>query len=148
MLRTVLATLLLTSSSLSFAQTSYRFGEPAPASAATREIRVDANDDMRFVPEKFNIRLGEVVTFVVTNSGKKRHEFLMGDVASHRAHQKMMAKNPHMHHDDDPTALTLAAGETKRLTWRFNQNNPQIEMACLIGRHYQDGMKASVTLSQ
>ena len=68
--------------------------------------------------------------------------------ASHRAHQKMMAKNPHMHHDDDPTALTLAAGETKRLTWRFNQNNPQIEMACLIGRHYQDGMKASVTLSQ
>lgn len=129
-----------------FAQTTYRFGEPAPASAATREIHVEASE-MQFTPANIKLRLGDVVTFVVTNNGKKPHEFLIGDIPSHRAHQKMMAKNPHMHHDADPTALTLAAGESKRITWRFNQNNPQLEIACLIGRHYQEGMKASIELT-
>ena len=54
-------------------------------------------------------------------------------------------KMPDMKHENDPTALTLAPGETKELTWRFDKDvKGQIVLACQMPGHYDGGMVSKI----
>ena len=122
---------------------SYTFGEPGKAAEATRtvEVAADDRDGMRYAMDLGSIRQGETIRFVVTNQGEGPHEFTIGDTASQRAHAKLMAKNPEMHHDDDPSAVTLQPGETKELVWRFGKPvQGDLVFACQMPGHYDAGM--------
>ena len=122
---------------------SYTFGEPGKAAEATRTVEVAADDrgGMRYSMDLGSIQQGETIRFVVTNQGEGPHEFTIGDTASQRAHAKLMAKNPEMHHDDDPSAVTLRPGETKELVWRFSKPlQSDIVFACQMPGHYDAGM--------
>jgi uncharacterized cupredoxin-like copper-binding protein len=88
-----------------------------PRRPAPVEVAADDRDGMRYSMDLGSIRQGETIRFVVTNQGEGPHEFTIGDTASQRAHARLMAKNPEMHHDDDPSAVTLRPGETKELVW-------------------------------
>ena len=121
----------------------YSFGEPASEAEVTRTIEVTAEDrdGMRFVMDIPSIQQGEVIKFIVTNNGTSDHEFSIGDTASQRAHAKLMAKNPDMKHEDDPSAVHLAPGETEEVIWKFNKAvQGQIVFACQIPGHYEGGM--------
>lgn len=121
----------------------YSFGEPGRAEDVTRTVAVVADDhgNMRFEMDLAAIGLGEVIRFVVTNEGLEEHEFSVGDTASQRAHAKLMAKNPHMKHENDPTTVVLAPGQTKELIWTFNKPvQGNIVFACQMPGHYRDGM--------
>jgi uncharacterized cupredoxin-like copper-binding protein len=127
----------------------FTFGSPGKESEAGRTIEVRASDDMRFSPAKMEIRLGETVKFVVTNAGKLKHEFTIGDRASQRAHALMMKKMPGMKHGDEPEAVTLEPGETKSLVWKFDKKPAApLEFACHEPGHYEAGMKIAVLLSR
>ena len=122
-------------------------GSPVDASKATRTIKVDTKDSMRYeFSENLNIQAGEVIKFVVTNVGKIPHEFSVGDKDEQIAHQKMMEKMPDMVHEDGNT-VTVKPGETKELTWKFT-GGADIVFACNIPGHFQAGMfkKAKVAL--
>jgi len=126
----------------------YSFGTPAKESDATRTIAVKASDDMKFTPSELTVKQGETIKFLVTNTGQLVHEFNVGDVPSQRAHALMMEKMPDMHHEGDPTVLTLKPGETKSLVWSFNKRpTAPIEIACQEVGHYKQGMKIKVTLT-
>jgi uncharacterized cupredoxin-like copper-binding protein len=121
----------------------YSFGEPGNESEVTRVVEViaDDRDGMRFAMDVGTIRQGEVIKFVVTNQGAGEHEFSIGDTASQRAHAKLMAKNPDMKHDGDPTAVTLAPGETAEVIWKFSKAvQGQVVFACQMPGHYDAGM--------
>ena len=119
----------------------YTFGSPAKPEEATRTVAVTLDDQMRIQLELDAVKKGEVLRFVVTNKGAAPHEFSIGDTASQRAHAAMMKKMPDMKHEGDPSALTLAPGETKELTWRFDkQVAGAIEVACQMPGHYDAGM--------
>jgi uncharacterized cupredoxin-like copper-binding protein len=121
----------------------FSFGEPAKAAEAARtvEVTADDRDGMRFVMEPGPIRLGETIRFIVTNKGQGPHEFSIGDTASQRAHDKLMAKNPEMHHEGDPSVVTLQPGETKELVWKFSKPlQGDIVFACQMPGHYDAGM--------
>lgn len=149
-----LAALMLVSGALAGGQHAghhaYSFGEPGKAAEASRTISVEANDQMRFVHEPFEIKQGETVRFEVRNSGKVRHEFSIGDAASQRAHALMMKKMPDMQHDDDPSAVTLEPGESKTLVWKFSKAIPagHVLFACQIPGHFEAGMHSKVKLSK
>lgn len=97
--------------------------------------------DLAGVSDVGTIRQGEVIKFVVTNQGAGEHEFSIGDTASQRAHAKLMAKNPDMKHDGDPTAVTLAPGETAVVIWKFSKAvQGQVVFACQMPGHYDAGM--------
>jgi uncharacterized cupredoxin-like copper-binding protein len=122
---------------------SYTFGEPGKAAEATRTVEVAADDrgGMRYSMDLGSIRQGETIRFVVTNKGEGPHEFTIGDTASQRAHARLMAKNPEMHHDDDPSAVTLQPGETKELVWKFSKPvQGELVFACQMPGHYDAGM--------
>jgi uncharacterized cupredoxin-like copper-binding protein len=123
----------------------YTFGEPADAADATRTVEVKLTDEMRIAHDLKEVKGGEVIRFVVTNTGAMPHEFSVGDSASQRAHAAMMKKMPDMKHEGDPAALTLQPGETKELTWRFNKPvQGWIEFSCQMPGHFDRGMTSKV----
>ena len=121
----------------------YSFGEPASEAEVTRTIEVTAEDrdGMRFVMDIPSIQQGEVIKFIVTNKGTGPHEFSVGDTASQRAHAKLMAKNPDMKHEGDPSVVTIEPGETKELVWKFSKPvQGDVVFACQMPGHYEAGM--------
>lgn len=138
---------------------SFAFGEPAPASAATRTVEVLLKD-IAFEPRHLQVRAGETVRFVVINQGQLPHEFNLGDKAMHAEHQKQMlamqgersnaATDPaHSHHGEHGHAggntVLVQPGQRAELTWTFRKSAP-IEFACNVPGHYQAGMVGSLTI--
>ena len=115
-------------------------GMAVDSSKASQTVNVDMLDTMRFVfNEKFEIKPGKVVQFKVTNKGKIRHEFAIGNISQTESHAKVMMENPNMSHGDGEAAITVEPGETKTLTWSF-AGNEEIVFACTLPGHYQAGM--------
>jgi uncharacterized cupredoxin-like copper-binding protein len=128
---------------------SASFGSPGKESEITRTIEVQASDDMRFTPGRIEVRQGDTIKFVVTNVGRIRHEFSIGDRASQRAHALMMKKMPEMKHEDDPTTVTVEPGQTKTVIWKFDKKPASpLEIACHEPGHYETGMKMAVALGK
>src|SRR5690349_5403009 len=71
-------------------------GQPGDAAKVERDIRVEMKDSMRFIPSRINVKKGETVRFIVTNTGRLDHEFALGSAAMLRHHAAEMNANPHM----------------------------------------------------
>lgn len=167
----VLAACLLALSSPLWAAPAptYDFGQPAPATKATRSVEVVMND-MSFTPKAIDIKAGETVRFVLVNKGKLLHEFNLGDAAMHARHQQEMMKMQQsgmltptgmkavdhgamagmdhgMMKHDDPNSVLIEPGKTAELTWTFTKAT-NLEFACNIPGHYQAGMVGKLTVSQ
>ena len=114
-------------------------GKLAEADAATKTIKVDLLDSMKFVfVQEPDLKAGDVVRFVVTNQGQIPHEFSIGTEAEQDAHREMMRKMPHMQHEDGNT-ITVQPGETKDLVWQF-AGKGEVVFACNIPGHFEAGM--------
>ncbi len=114
------------------------WGVAGDVRAVRRTIDVRMSDDMRFSPDRIDIRLGETVRFRVHNRGRVMHEFVIGTPAENAKHAELMVKFPDMEHDE-PHMAHVAPGKTGEIVWRFNRPG-QFEFACLIAGHYQSGM--------
>jgi len=103
-----------------------------------RTIQVTMTDNMRFSPERIEVRQGETVRLVVKNAGKVLHELVIGTRQELDEHAAMMKKHPGMEHDE-PYMAHVAAGKTGQMVWNFNRAG-DFEFACLIPGHYEAGM--------
>lgn len=101
-------------------------------------------DDYRFAPSRMDIKLNETIRFVVKNTGKTLHELVIGTPSENAHHAQLMLKFPNMEHDE-PYMAHVKAGSTGEIVWTFNQAG-QFEFACLIGGHYQSGMKGTIVV--
>ena len=119
-------------------------GKPGVAAKVTRTITIDMTDAMRFTPSAVKVRRGETIRFVVTNSGKLKHEFNLGTEADLKAHYAQMLKFPEMEHDE-PNLVSLAPGKTGEVIWQFTQAGT-VHFACLHPGHYEAGMKGTVAV--
>lgn len=120
-------------------------GKPSDASHATKTIKVDLLDSMKFdFHNKMTINKGDVVRFVVTNKGEMNHEFSIGSEKEQKAHLEMMKQMPDMVHNDGNT-ITVKPGETKELTWKFTTKDTVV-FACNIPGHFEAGMQHTVVI--
>lgn len=155
-LRTCAAALALMMSAAAFAAGDHAHGGHAPSAAAapigapgdparvTRTIEVDMTDAMRFRPASIDVKAGETVRLNVRNSGKIRHELVLGTDADLKAHYAMMMKDPGMRHDE-PNAVSLDAGKSGQIVWRFGKAGT-VAFGCLEPGHYGAGMKGAVSV--
>jgi uncharacterized cupredoxin-like copper-binding protein/Cu/Ag efflux protein CusF len=120
-------------------------GQAGVAASATRTVEVDMSDAMRFTPANIKVTQGETIRFVVKNSGKLSHEFVLGTEKDLKAHYEVMKKTPHMEHAED-NMLTVAPGQTAELLWQFTQSG-KVDFACLHPGHYEAGMKGAVAVA-
>ena len=123
-----------------------------PAWATSGPVRVVMNDRFRYRPDAIMVRAGRRVTFAVTNAGKLPHEFTLGDRATQLDHERQMqamsSTGGHTHdHGHSPTAgsLTVPPGETRRLTWTFDEPG-LVLYGCHVLGHWAAGMKGTIVV--
>jgi uncharacterized cupredoxin-like copper-binding protein len=102
-------------------------------------------DTLRFEPKGLTVAAGETVSFRITNAGLLPHDFTLGDQATQDEHEAMMTQMAAggMTMPDEPNAVTLAAGETKELTWRFTVPGTVL-IGCHQPGHFAVGMVATI----
>jgi uncharacterized cupredoxin-like copper-binding protein len=121
------------------------WGIAGDAKRAKRSIAVGMADNMRFTPARIDVRQGETVKFVVRNTGKVMHEFVIGTKAENAKHAELMVKFPNMEHDE-PYMAHVPPGKTGEIVWTFNRAG-EFEFACLIAGHYQGGMVGTILVA-
>jgi len=113
--------------------------------AVKRTITFSMTDNMRFTPDKLEVKQGETVKLVVKNDGKIMHEFVLGTKKELDEHAALMVKFPTMEHEE-PYMVHIGPGKTGQILWLFNKAG-SFEFACLIAGHYQAGMTGKVTVA-
>ena len=120
-------------------------GEPGQPSLVGRTVQVEMRDNMQFVPSKLQVKQGETVRIVVKNAGQLTHEIVLGSEKDLKAHAELMKKFPEMEHAE-PNMLTLPAGKTGELVWKFSKAGV-VNFACLQPGHFDAGMKGQVRVT-
>lgn len=119
-------------------------GKPGDPARVTRTVDIDMSDAMRFTPASIDVKAGETVRLNVRNSGKIRHELVLGSDADLQAHYAMMMKDPGMRHEE-ANAVSLDADKRGQIVWRFDKAGT-VSFGCLEPGHYAAGMKGLVSV--
>lgn len=120
-------------------------GKPGVAAKVTRTVTVDMTDDMRFHSSNIAVKQGETIRFVAKNSGKVRHEMVLGTAKDLKDHYEVMKKNPEMEHAD-ANMVTVAPGKSGEIIWQFTKTG-QVNFGCLQPGHFDAGMKGFVNVA-
>ncbi len=121
------------------------WGIAGNAKAGMRTVEFRMTDNMRFTPDKIEVKQGETVKLIIKNSGAVMHEFVLGTKKELEEHAALMLKFPNMEHDE-PYMAHVPAGKTAEIIWTFNRPG-NFDFACLIAGHYQAGMVGKITVS-
>ncbi len=124
-------------------------GSPGDPTKATRTVEIHAGDDLRFQPDAVQAKVGETITFKIVNVATVAHDFTIGDDAAQSKHEKemrSMSSGASMDMSDSPTAITIAPGTTKEITWSFTKAGTTL-YGCHEPGHYIAGMKGTVTVT-
>ncbi len=108
-------------------------GQAPPAPGAGQVVSGDLNveaGDFYFKPDKFAVKAGTPVKFIVKNEGKVEHTFTLPDVG-----KGMKAE------------IRMKAGETKELPITFNDVGT-FKLVCAVPGHLDSGMKGEVTVTR
>ncbi|MEJ6006326.1 cupredoxin family protein [Paucibacter sp. AS339] len=120
------------------------FGIAGRAAEVSRSIDITMSDDMRFKPDRIDVREGETVRLRLHNKGQVLHELVIGTPADLDQHAALMAKFPDMAHEEAHMAH-VPAGKSGSIIWKFNRAG-SFDFACLINGHYQAGMRGRITV--
>lgn len=121
------------------------FGKEGDPQKSVRTINVDMSDKMRFSPDTITVKQGETVKFVVKNSGKIMHEFVLGTIGELKEHSALMQKFPGMEHSE-PYMAHVGPGKTETIAWQFTKYG-SFNFGCLIPGHFEAGMVGKVTVN-
>ena len=119
-------------------------GVPGQNAAIGRTVKVDMTDGMRFNPSSINVKRGETVRFIVGNSGKLKHELVLGSIGDLKKHADMMRANPGMEHAEE-NMVVVEPGKSGELIWKFTALG-KVDFACLQPGHFEAGMKGKVAV--
>ncbi len=132
-------------------------GRPGDPAKVTRTVEVVATDNV-FSLKSLEVRDGETARFVVRNEGMDPHEFTIGTMAEHAEHRRLMkamleqrktgghAGHPMNHmtnHREHEGGVWVEPGQTASFVWTFARAG-DLEFACDIPGHYEDGMKGPI----
>ena len=118
------------------------WGIAGNAKAGMRTVEFRMTDNMRFTPDKLEVKQGETIKLVLKNNGAVMHEFVLGTKKELDEHAALMVKFPTMEHDE-PYMAHVAPGKTGEIIWTFNRAG-DFDFACLIAGHYAAGMVGKV----
>ena len=116
-------------------------GNPGNSAQVSRTIEVTMEDN-RFKPSEINVKQGETIKFMLKNTGKKKHEMVIGTPEELDKHAKMMKKFPDMEHSDEPNMITVDPGKTGELIWQFTEAGT-VNFECPLPGHSK-GMRGTV----
>lgn len=119
-------------------------GKPGDPAKVNRTVEITMSDTMRFSPSSVAAKKGETIRFVLNNTGKLKHEMVLGSIKELKEHAAMMLKMPEMEHADANMA-SVESGKTGELIWQFTKSG-KFDFACLQPGHFEAGMKGKVVV--
>ncbi len=147
-----------------FASSMKMIGEKGKSSEVNRTIEIKMYDNY-YEPLEIKIKKGETIKFIVHNYGELVHEFNIATKKMHIKHQpemmkmveheillpnkidkkkmKEMSKKDHAMGHSHSNSVLLEPNEKAELYWKFN-TNVELEAACNVPGHYEDGMIAKI----
>ena len=150
-----------------FASSMKMIGEKGKLSEVNRTVEIKMYDNY-FEPNEIKIKKGETIKFIVINYGELVHEFNIATKEMHIKHQpemmkmaeheilladridkekmKQMAKKDHSMAHSHSNSVLLEPNEISEIIWKFS-TTANLEAACNVPGHYQDGMIATVSLN-
>jgi uncharacterized cupredoxin-like copper-binding protein len=126
-------------------QGTFSAGEPGDPRKPARLVLItmrEGDGKMMFIPDKVEVKRGEQIRFLLTNSGRLEHEFILATTEENVKHAEEMKKNPDMEHDD-PNGKRVVPGKKSEIVWRFTKRGT-FEYGCLIPGHREAGMTGFV----
>lgn len=114
------------------------FGREGDPGKVSRTITVDMGDTFRFTPREISVKRGETLRIVVKNSGKLKHEMVLGSMAELKEHARLMQEHPGMEHDE-PYMAHVDPGKTVEMVWQFTRAG-EFHYGCLVPGHFEAGM--------
>lgn len=127
----------------------FAVGQPAAGTESDRTVEIVTTDAMDFNPDEIEVETGEIIRFVVKNTGTLHHSFTIGDKEWHREHEKQMQGTAGddlvSHMQDEPNGTVVPPGETRSLTWKFGDSGA-VQIGCHVPGHYPAGMKGEVRI--
>ena len=150
-----------------FASSMKMIGEKGKLSEVIRTIEIKMYDNY-FEPSTIIIKKGETIKFVISNNGELVHEFNIATKEMHIKHQpemmkmvenqilladkidkkkmKELAKKDHSMAHSHSNSVLLEPNEIGEIIWKFS-TTANLEAACNVPGHYQDGMISTVSLN-
>ena len=120
------------------------FGIAGQPHDVSRTFEIRMLDEMRFIPDRIEVRQGDTVRLVLTNTGQLPHELVIGTRKDLDRHAATMMSSGMAH--DEPSAAHVPPGKTGEIVWKFNRAG-RFDFACLIAGHYQAGMTGTINVS-
>ena len=114
---------------------------------ADRSVAVTMHD-LRFEPDRLEVKAGDTVEFVFTNSGAAEHEAVIGDQKLQLS-QEAGGSDSHAggHHGSEKVPrVVLSPGRTGKLTYTFDKPG-EVFIGCHVPGHWPAGMKLAVTVT-
>lgn len=132
--------------------THHQVGEAAPAptgetlsNASMRTLVIDMDDRLRFSPAQWEATEGEALRLVFINSGKVRHELVIGQERELADHAKAMRDAPAGHNHNEKAVL-IEPGQAAVLHWSFKTPGTW-GMACFEPGHFEAGMVGKIIVA-
>tara|TARA_B100000073_G_scaffold75012_1_gene56521 strand:- start:124 stop:621 length:498 start_codon:yes stop_codon:yes gene_type:complete len=147
-----------------FASSMKMIGEKGKLSEVDRTIEIKMYDNY-YEPSEIKIKKGETIKFIIHNYGELVHEFNIATKEMHIKHQpemmkmlenqillankidkkkmKEMAKKDHSMAHSHSNSVLLEPKQSAELIWKFS-TNANLEAACNVPGHYEDGMIAKI----
>lgn len=124
-------------------------GHLGNAKQATRTVKLELKE-YSFSTAELTFKPGETVKFVVTNTGRLKHELTIGTAAEQEEHRKEMEAMSDMHHDESTHAMPensihVAPGQTRELVWTFTTAG-KLQFACNYPGHADLGMEGRIVV--
>ena len=113
--------------------------------AELRTVVIDMDDSLRFAPAQWQATEGEALRLVVINSGKARHELVIGQEKQLAEHAKRMREAPQGHHHSDD-AVSVEPGQAAVVRWSFKTPGTW-GMACFEPGHFEAGMVGQIIVT-
>ena len=116
---------------------------PLANAGEDRTIEIEMRD-IAFAPTTVDVRTGEKIRFVFTNTGNLTHDAYIGDEAAQEDHEKDM-RGGHGH-GEGSDAVTVKPGKKAQLVHTFDRPG-RVLIGCHQPGHYTGGMRTTVNVT-
>jgi uncharacterized cupredoxin-like copper-binding protein len=122
------------------------FGREGDPKKATRTIRIEMSDTMRYFPEHVTVKKGQTVRFNLKNSGGLPHEMVLGTMDDLKKHAAITRRSPPAdHHHEDANVAHVEPGQSGRIVWQFTRAG-EFYFGCLVPGHFEAGMIGTIVV--
>jgi uncharacterized cupredoxin-like copper-binding protein len=121
------------------------YGREGDPRKATRTIRIEMSDAMRYFPDHVAVKRGHTVRFILENAGEFPHEMVIGTMDDLKKHAALIRRQGEDGPPDAPNVVHVAPGRTGTLVWQFTRAG-EFYYGCLVPGHFDAGMIGTIVV--